>query len=106
VYLPSGERTPDHWFNTAAFVAAGATHWGTSGVGDIVGPGLRLWDASLRKIFQIREEMQLRVQVDAFNAFNHPNFRTLGVVTSSSGYGGFSAVGPPRNVQIGARLSF
>jgi hypothetical protein len=106
VYLSGSERTPDRWFNTAAFAPAGADHLGTSGVGDIVGPGLNLWDASVRKIFKIRESVQLQVQADAFNTLNHPNFRNLGVVTSSSGYGGFSATGPPRNVQLGARLSF
>jgi hypothetical protein len=106
VELPADQRTPDHWFNTAAFKAAPNNQLGNAGIGTIMGPGLQVWDASLRKVFRIRESWSLRFQADAFNLMNHPNFRGLSVTTTNANYGSFSACGPARNLQAGLRLTF
>jgi hypothetical protein len=106
VSLPSDERTPNRWFNTAAFKTASSTALGNVGVGTVVGPSLYLWDVTLRKVFRIRESWNLRFEANAFNLLNHPNFRSLSVTTTSADYGSFTACGPARQIQGGVKLQF
>ena len=105
VGLSSGQG-PNHWFNTAAFKTPSASALGNAGVGNILGPGLALWDVSLRKVFKIRESWNVRFTADSFNALNHPNFRGLDVTTSDSAFGTVSGSGPARNIQFGVKVTF
>ena len=106
VSLPSGERGPDHWFNTAAFKTPSNVTLGTAGPGVVVGPGLYLWDVTLRKIFNLREGWSMRFEAQAFNLMNHANFRSLSVTSSSADYGTVTASGPARNIQAGIKINF
>ena len=108
VELPSDQRSPNHWFNTDAFSLPPNSRLGTSGVGVVQGPGLYLWDLSLRKEFPLTERFKLKFQVDAFNMMNHANFRGLNVTTTSAGnaFGSVTGSGPARNIQFGARVIF
>jgi hypothetical protein len=106
VALPSDQRGPDHWFNTAAFSNAPATALGNAGVGIIQGPGWENWDLSLRKVFRIREGWNLRFTADSFNLLNHVNFDDPNVTTSSGSFGTISSSQPARNIQFGLRLAF
>jgi len=106
VQLPSDKRSVDHWFNTAAFVAAPDIRRGTSGVGILSGPGLYTWDTSLRKQFRVTERLRLRFQGDMTNAMNHANFRNLAAKTSSKTYGQMAQAGPARNIQFGLKAMF
>jgi hypothetical protein len=47
--VPSDLRGPNAWFNPAAFGPAPNDRLGNSGTGIVRGPGLYLWDFSLRK---------------------------------------------------------
>ncbi len=104
--LPSEERSVNRWFNTAAFAAPPVDRFGNSGFGVLRGPGLVLFDFSLRKQFSITERVKLKFQADAFNAFNKANFRGLNVSTTDRDYGSVTASGPGRNVQLGMRMTF
>ncbi|MBC7928824.1 MAG: carboxypeptidase regulatory-like domain-containing protein, partial [Bryobacteraceae bacterium] len=106
LYLPSGERTVNRWFNTGAFAAPPADRFGNSGFNNLRGPGLTLFDFSLRKVFSITEQVKLRFQADAFNAFNKANFRGFTTNTADRDFGAVTASGPGRNVQLGMRLTF
>src|SRR5258706_1064852 len=106
VILPTDQRTADHWFNTAAFQTAPAGRLGTAGVGNILGPGLYLWDLSLRKQFPLTERFVLGFQAESFNLMNHVNLTGLNVTTSSTAFGTTSGSTPARNVQFGMRLTF
>src|SRR5262249_12939703 len=53
VNLPTDQRGPNNWFNKAAFAAPAADQLGNAGVGIIPGPGLYLWDVSVRKEFRV-----------------------------------------------------
>ena len=106
VALSTDERNANHWFNTAAFKTPGSTVLGTAGAGTIQGPGLYLWDVSLRKEFKVRERGKLQFRADSFNVMNHVNFRSLQVTTSSANYGTLTGSGPARNIQGGLRLDF
>jgi len=106
VALPTGERGADLWFNKAAFRNAPSTALGNAGVGTIVAPGLYLWDATMRKVFRIREGWNLRFNAQVFNLMNHVNFRSLNVTTGNIDFGTLSASGPARNIQFGLQLTF
>jgi hypothetical protein len=106
VSLPSDARGPNLWFNTAAFSNAPATELGNAGVGIIHAPGWENWDFSLRKVFRITERVNLKFQADTFNAFNHVNFDSPNVTTSSTAFGSISSAEPARNLQFGLRLAF
>jgi hypothetical protein len=106
VALPSDQRGPDHWFNTAAFSNAPPLEIGNAGVGIIQGPGWENWDLSLRKVFRIRERWDMRFTADSFNVLNHVNFDDPNVTTSGGSFGTISTSQPARNIQFGLRLTF
>jgi carboxypeptidase family protein len=67
-------------------------------------------DASLFKVFPIKESLDLRLNVDAFNVFNNqglglPNGST-GETCVSAGTSVCSSNNTPRQIQISARLTF
>lgn len=72
-YLPSSERGPDGWFNKAAF-ADPVEAYGDSGRDIITGPGYANLDASLFKIFRIKERHQIQLRAEFFNVLNRTNF--------------------------------
>ncbi len=112
---------PDGWINPWAFATAPDTRRGNSGVGNVVGPNLVLWDFSMRKQFRLTERFRLRFQADMFNAFNRANFKNpdtgtggcpvfsasgVCVGASNSTFGKISSTGPARNIQFGLKLDF
>jgi hypothetical protein len=97
---------PNGWINPAAFVAAPQGRWGTSGAGNVEGPGMQIYDLSLTKFFALRENIRMRVRADFINAFNNVNFQGPATNVSSSNFGTISSAYPPRNVQLGLKLEF
>lgn len=106
VNLPEGGPTVPRYFNTAAFRAAPDTRRGNAGVGIIQGPGLQLWDLSVRKKFIFSETKNLELRGDFFNAFNRTNFRNLQTNLSDGAYGRLTSSGVARNIQFALRFSF
>jgi len=101
-------RTPEHWFNSDAYATPGEFRFGNAPRNSLVGPGTRTADLYLRKNFKIRGRARLEIRIEAFNAFNHPNFglpdnyiddpESAGTIT-------YTAISQ-RQVQFGARLAF
>jgi carboxypeptidase family protein len=101
--LSDSERTPNRWFNAAAFATpptldptTGQPRFGNSGRNIILGPGLNRLDASLSKSFPVaRESKRIFFRMDIFNVLNHPNWgnpntnissvNTVGVISSTNG---------------------
>ena len=106
VLLPDGERGPNAWLNVAAFDEAPDTRRGNAGIGIVSGPGLQVWDISLRRRFSFTENMNLQFQADLFNAFNRANFLNLSLNTSNADFGSITSSAPGRNVQFGLKLTF
>jgi len=65
---------PSRWFNTADFVAPPPNTYGNSARGVLYGPATANWDLSTQRKFKLRESLSLNIRLDAFNAFNTPNF--------------------------------
>lgn len=106
IELPSDERSVNRWFNTAAFAAAPESRRGTAGVRSVKGPGLQLWDLSLRKRFALAGTWRLQFQADFFNLFNEANFLNVATTVTSADFGTITSAAPGRNIQLALRLTF
>ena len=113
-YAPESQRFPATplgtvvWLNPASFAAAPEGRLGNGTRGQFRGPSLHVWDISVRKSFAVKGDVRLQIQADLFNAFNHTNLRysvqTLNL--STGGLASLNTAAPPRNVQLGVRVTF
>ena len=120
--LTSGsiESRLNGYFNSAAFCATpvvgaingigGATGWGNSGRGIVLGPGQFNWDFSLSKrtvVGGFHENANLEFRRGNLNAMNHPQFGIPNVTSSSSAFGTITSttVGP-RVIRFALRYGF
>jgi len=88
--------------------------YGNLGFNALRGPGRDDWNLSLFKSFVISEARGSRFELraDAFNAWNHTQFKgdaNTGGISLNAGAGDFGTVTgafDPREFQLGARLIF
>lgn len=78
-------RTPQQYFNPAAFLAPAYGTVGNLGRDTLTGPGLTNTDLSLLKVTQISERVRAQFRAEFFNVFNHTNFTTPNPVVFTSG---------------------
>jgi len=106
----NGPRTPQEWFNTAAFQQLNPTsqagQFGNEGRNIVQGPGLQEWDFSLFKNIPIHETKSLQFRAEFFNIFNHANFRLPDNDISSPTFGEISESLPGRQVQLALKFYF
>jgi hypothetical protein len=69
---------PNEWFNVQAFALQTQYTFGNLGRNTVIGPPLFSVDFSLKKDVRFTERLKLQLRLDAFNAFNHPNFGSPG----------------------------
>ncbi len=106
-------HTLQAWFNTACFQpnpAATATglsnNVGTAGRGIVEGPPTQRVDFTMTKIIRFGETTRLQIRGEAFNVFNHTNFRNIGTNVTLGTYGTVISVRDPRTIQLGAKFIF
>jgi hypothetical protein len=120
--LPKGQRTVDHFFNAAAFVAPAV---GVIPSPDTTpnmlrstfgrGPGTNNFDMAVNKNFPLRERMMFQMRLEAYNVFNHPSFNKVdtnmnfnaatGQQTSTT-FGMLNGERGARQLQLSARFNF
>jgi hypothetical protein len=106
-FFPAGTRTPNRWFNPAAFAVAPPGHYGNAGRDIIEGPGIFTWDLGLMKNFSLTERTKLQFRGEFFNITNHPNFGTPDALVDTPEAGIISSTTTnPRQMQFALRLSF
>lgn len=103
--LPSGERTTDRWFNTAAFAAPPPFTFGNAPRNAVQGPGRKLVDVNLQKRVEVAGR-GLEFRLDVFNALNTPQFNAPGRVLGTPTFGRVTSTGPAREVQLGLRFTY
>jgi hypothetical protein len=80
--------------------------------GQVVGPGIHRWDASVFKNFKIGERVNTQFRAEFFNALNNVNLAlgtpATGLSTSlnSSLYDHILNARDPRNIQLALKVSF
>jgi hypothetical protein len=67
--------TRELWFDPTAFTVPAPVTYGNSRRNILMAPGFAETDLSLAKAFRITEGSSLKLQLDAFNAFNRTNLR-------------------------------
>jgi hypothetical protein len=104
--LPRGQRGPDGWFDTGAFVRQAANTFGNAGVGTIVNPGIANVDFSLQKSIRVTESKRFEFRAEAFNIFNTPLFTGVGRTLGTSTFGKITAAQAERELQMGLKFYF
>ena len=99
-------RTPERWFNTAAFVFPARGTFGNAGRNILDGPGYQNVNLSLVKNTRITERVNLQFRTEFFNLFNHPNFNLPDSFLGSPTFGVISSARDPRHLQFGLKLLF
>lgn len=71
------------------------------------GPGYYNSDLSLSKTTSVREGMELKFQVDAFNVSNTPHYSNPDTKLGDSNFGQIGGTnGIPREIQLGLHFTF
>lgn len=109
-------HTVDQWFNGACFAKqtpAGATGIqnvpGDASRGAVDGPPTARMDFTLAKNFRMGENTALQFRAEAFNVFNHTNFRNLSTsraITNEALFGSVTSFRDPRVLQFGLKFLF
>ena len=102
--IHSGGGTVEQWFNTAAFKQPALGSFGNSGRSILRGPGQNRLDLSLFKNFSLPRNATVQLRVEAFNAFNHPNFAGVSQNLTAANFGVITSARDGRIVQLGAKL--
>ena len=101
-----GSRSPDRWFNTAAFAFPARGTFGNAGRNILDGPAFQNVNASLVKNTNLTERVNLQFRAEVFNLFNHPNFNLPDNFLGSPTFGQISSARDPRHLQFGVKLLF
>ncbi|HEV3469462.1 MAG TPA: TonB-dependent receptor [Pyrinomonadaceae bacterium] len=102
----AGPRTPERWFNTAAFALPARGTFGNAGRNVVEGPGYENFNASLVKNTTLGERYNLQLRAEFFNLFNHPNLDLPDNFFGSPSFGRVTSARDPRHIQFGAKLLF
>jgi hypothetical protein len=101
-----GPKTPERWFNAAAFALPAPYTFGNAGRNIVIGPGLASLDLSLQKEWALRENQALQFRFDAFNALNRANFNLPGRILGASNFGVITSAQDPRELQLALKFLF
>jgi hypothetical protein len=109
-------HTVDQWFNGQCFAKqtpAGATGIqnvpGDASRGAVDGPPTKRVDFTLAKYFRFGENTSIQLRAEAFNVFNHTNFRNLSVsrsIANEALFGSVTSFRDPRVLQFGLKFLF
>lgn len=100
-----GGQTPTRWINAAAF-APRVGLIGNVARNLIEMPSTQNFNLSLMKKVQLTERFRIQLRAEAFNLFNHPNFRTLVTNLSAANFGALTQTDDPRVFQFGVKVLF
>ena len=104
--LPADERTPAHWFNTAAFATANQFTIGSASRNPVRGPSYRDVDLSLMRRVPIDRERTIELRVEVFNLLNTVNFGAPAATLGAASFGTITSALDPRVVQLAAKFWF
>jgi len=109
----SAPQTRLQYFNTACFQVNPAANptglpntVGNSPRGIINGPPTKRVDFTMTKILAFNENLKVQLRAEAFNVFNHTNFRALSTNVTATTFGQVTTVRDPRTLQLGLKILF
>lgn len=105
--LPSGQRSPDLWFDPSAFAEPAPGHYGNSGANILEAQGINVHHLSLAKRFPLTERFSATFTGAISNLFNTPHFASIRTDILNPGAGQYTSVVADYNPekQTGRRVS-
>ena len=104
--LPAAERQPDRWFDTGAFALPAAFTFGTAPRNSVIGPGYVSLDVAVARTLAAGGRRRLELRWEVFNALNNANFDLPNRIFGTPNFGRVFSAKAPREMQLGAKLSF
>ena len=106
--LPADERTPTHYFNTAAFAVPTGTCTGNAARNTIIGPGAFTWNFQLAKTIPFGRDQNHRLELrwEVNNLTNTPNLTGLSTVVNSATFGRVLSASGMRTMSFTTRVNF
>jgi len=104
--LSASERTPERWFDTAAFALQAPFTFGTAPRNSVIGPGFANMDLAVAKPWTVARGAQLELRWEVFNVLNTANFDLPSRIFGTANFGRIFSAKAPREMQFGAKVSF
>ena len=104
--LPADDRTPDHWFNTAAFATANQFTIGSASRNPVRGPSYRDVDLAVMRRVSVGRERALELRLEVFNLLNTVNLGAPAATLGAASFGTITSALDPRVVQLAAKVWF
>ncbi len=104
--LPAGARSPERWFDTAAFSLPAPFTFGSAPRNSVVGPGYASLDLGVARLWRIAGGRQLELRWEAFNLLNRSNFDLPSRLFGTPNFGRIFSAKSPRDMQLGLKVSF
>jgi hypothetical protein len=104
--LPDDERTPAHWFNTAAFATANQFTIGSASRNPVRGPSYRDVDLAVMRRVGLGAERAIELRLEVFNLLNTTNFGAPAAQLGPASFGTITTALDPRVVQVAAKVWF
>jgi hypothetical protein len=109
----------NQWFSPSGFTAPAVGSWGTLPHNSLRGPGRDEWNLALHKVFQFTEHSNFEFRAEAFNVWNHTQWKAdiqNGGIGSNCGWSSGACTGgnfgvitstwDPRVFQLAGKISF
>jgi hypothetical protein len=104
--LPADERTPSHWFNTAAFQIAPQFTLGNASRNPVRGPSYRNVDLAISRRLPAGGGRAVELRAEAFNLLNAPPLGAPNGVAGTAAFGTITTAGDPRVIQLAVKYLF
>ena len=104
--LPADQRTPNQWFNTAAFAIAPQFTLGTASRNPVRGPAYRDVDVALMRRIPVGGGRNIELRGEIFNLFNTPNLNQPNAVAGAANFGSIISALDPRVAQLALKFLF
>jgi len=104
--LPSDQRSPGRWFNTAAFSVAPQFTVGSASRNPVRGPSYRDVDLALMRRVPVGSRQSIELRAEVFNLLNTPPFGPPAAVLGAANFGTITSAGDPRVVQLALKFLF
>ena len=104
--LPAEQRTPGHWFDTAAFATAPVFTIGSASRNPVRGPSYRDVDLALIRRVRIQTGASFEFRAEVFNLLNTPNLGAPNAVQGAANFGTITTALDPRVAQLAVKLVF
>jgi hypothetical protein len=96
------------WFNPCAFMTPSFGSYGTTSRYPFTGPSFWNFDTSLERTFPIHDTLGISIEMQAFNALNHPVLANPATsVNAATGFGVITGTASTqRIVQLSGKVTF